>query len=378
MRELICHHTYKWYGLATDLSVYDSHGVVNVPSADFLPDGATPGSGALHFASASSVKVKTGPAWKPLAGVRVECLARVDADLSHYQTFVDADDTFVVYAHNGYLFVTFRIDPSIPQELESGLLGTYKDGITFPGYRLPVNTWFRLALVHDGLTQMQISVDGEAVTWPKGVVFAVRSVGANGICIGNSHDGQQPLNGDLDEIKVWRLDPNRIKRAFLNRPIDKATADCWARYVQSMRAAFVKHPDCAWKLIDGIDAALDRWLRAVTAQGPETRQRFDEVRRDYAKSWREGHLAGPKMRTLIDDWCAWLRLVGISPEGDAAFLALKQSECWKIVERELAGIDCDPQAMALVSLLDKACAGGPTRPPRHRPFELTTPARGRH
>jgi hypothetical protein len=59
--ELICYHTYKWRGLATDISLYDSHGVVNVPSADVLPDGATPGSGALHFTTGSYVQIETNP-----------------------------------------------------------------------------------------------------------------------------------------------------------------------------------------------------------------------------------------------------------------------------------------------------------------------------
>src|SRR5258708_19580967 len=75
--ELICHQTYKWHGLATDLSFYDSHGVVNVPSADVLPDGASPGSGALHFALGSFVQIKTNPGWKPLPWVRLECIVRL-------------------------------------------------------------------------------------------------------------------------------------------------------------------------------------------------------------------------------------------------------------------------------------------------------------
>jgi hypothetical protein len=374
--ELICHQTYKWHGLATDLSFYDSHGVVNVPSADVLPDGASPGSGALHFALGSFVQIETNPGWKPLAGVRVECIVRVSTISSQRQTLIEAHDSFKIFASGGNLFATFRVDPSIPPELEAGLIGTYKDGITFPGYRLPVNKWVRLLLVHDGLTQMQFFVDGEAVTWPRSVLCAVPSVGTNGIRIGNALLGQEPFNGDVDEIQVWRLDPRSIQRAFLNRPFDKATADCWARYAQSMRAAFIKYPDCARKLIDGIDAALERWLRTVTAQGPETRQRFDDVRERYAQLWREGNLAGPEMRTLIADWCAWLKLVGIAPGGDDAFLALKQSECWKLIERELADIDCDPQAMALIGLLDEECGCGtePARPSRGRSSKRATSA----
>jgi hypothetical protein len=123
-------------------------------------------------------------------------------------------------------------------------------------------------------------------------------------------------------------------------------------------------------MIDGIDGALDRWLRAVTSQGPETRQRFDEVRERYSKLWHEGNLAGAEMHTLIADWCSWLRLVDISPEGDDSCLALKKTECWKLIQRELAGIDCDPKAIALVRLFDKEC-GGRSEPPS--PFKSRRP-----
>jgi hypothetical protein len=376
--ELICHQTYKWHGLATDLSFYDSHGTVAVPSADILPDGAAPGSGALHFSSGSYVQIPTNPGWRPLAGIRVECILRLSTISSHRQTLIEASDSFKIFTSGGNLFATFQIDPSIPPELEAGLIGTYKDGITFPGYRLPINKWVRLLLVHDGLTQMQFFVDGVAVTWPRSVQCAVWDVGASGIRIGNALVGQEPLNGDIDEIQVWRLDPKAIQRAFLNRPIDRATADCWARYAQSMRAAFIKYPDCARKLTDGIDAAFERWLRAVTAQGPETRQRFEDVRERYARLWREGKLAGPEMRALIADWCAWLKLVGISPEGDDAFLRLKQSECWNVILNELAGIDCDPQAMALIGLFGEecGCVTEPTRPSPGRSTKRGTSARG--
>ena len=102
-------------------------------------------------------------------------------------------------------------------------------------------------------------------------------------------------------------------------------------------------------------AAWDHWLRAVATQGPETRQRFDEVRERYAKLWREGRLHGPEMAELLGDWCTWLRLVGIEHDGDEAARAISQSECWKRIQKELAGLDCDPQAMALLGLLDKKC-----------------------
>jgi hypothetical protein len=95
-----------------------------------------------------------------------------------------------------------------------------------------------------------------------------------------------------------------VRKQFLDRPLDAATADCWARHVQSLRDAFRKHPDCAKKLTSEIRAAMDRWLHAIVSQGPETRQRFDDVRDRYAALWRQGKLDGPEMRKLIGAWCA--------------------------------------------------------------------------
>ncbi len=357
MWELICHHTYKWHGVATDLSVYDSHGQTQgLTAADFRQDGAAAGSGAWQFHPNSRVFIPTNPGWGPLVGLRVECTARLTSVASHRQMLIHAHKAFKVYAMDRYLFAAFRGRPAAYPDSEWDIAGTYKNGVQVPGYRLPVNKWVRLLFVHDGLTQMSLFVDGEAVTSPHGVLSGIPGVGTKGICIGNSvEDGDQPFPGEIDEVKVWRLDPNRIRKQFLDRPVDKATADCWARHVQSLHDAFRRHPDCAKKLTAEIRDAMDRWLRAVVSQGPETRERFDDVRERYAALWREGKIDGPEMRKLLADWCAWLRLVGIDPCGDDEFQAFKRSECWKLIQRELKGLDCDPQVLALMRLFAEGC-----------------------
>jgi len=357
MWELICHHTYKWQGVATDLSLYDSHGIAeNLSSIDFLADGATPGSGAWRFHLNSRVAVATNPGWRPLVGLRVEATIRMPVLASHRQIVIEAHKSFRLYTMDRYLFGAFHGNPAVYPQQDWDIVSTYKDGLQIPGYRVPLNKWIRVVFEHDGLTQMRLSVDGVAVTSPRGVLSGVPGVGPKGICIGNSVvDGEQPFPGDIDEIKVWRLDPRAVRNQFLGRPIDQATADCWARHVRSLTAAFAKYPDCAKKLTAEMRAALDRWLRVIVAQGPETRQRFDDVREEYAKLWREGKLHGPEMRKLLRDWCAWLRLVGIDPCGDERAQAIKQSECWRMVSKELAGVDCDPQAIALMRLFEQEC-----------------------
>jgi len=343
--------------LATDLSLYDSHGQVqSLTAADFRPDGSAPGSGAWEIHPNSRVFIPTNPGWRPLVGVRVECTFRQTAIASHRHMLIHAHNAFKVFASDRYLFASFRGRPAAYPDSTWDTFGTYKDGLQFPGYRLTINKWVRLFFEHDGMTQMRLLVDGEAVTWPRGVLSGVPGVGPKGIGIGNSvEDGDQPFPGEIDEIKVWRLDPHRVRKQFLDRPVDKDTADCWARHVRSLRDAFRKHPDCAKKLTAEMRSGMDRWLRNILSQGPETRQRFDDVRARYAELWRQGKLDGPEMKKLLGDWCAWLRLIGVDPCGDDAVHALRQSECWRIIQRELVGVACDPQALALMRLFEEQC-----------------------
>jgi hypothetical protein len=359
--ELVCHHSYKWHGIATDLSHYDSHGVVQgLTDNDFAPDGATPGSGAWRFRPNSRVAIATNPGWRPLVGLRVECVVRMPVAAGHRQILIEAHQSFRLYTMDRYLFGAFHGNPAVYPQNDWDVISTYKDGLQVPGYRVPLNQWVRLLFEHDGLTQMRLSVDGVPVTSPRGVLSGVPGVGPKGICIGNSVvDGDQPFPGDIDEVKVWRLDPRRYRNQFQDRPLDQATADCWARHVQSLRAALAEYPDCAKKVTAGISAAVDRWLRAIAAQGPETRQRFDDTRAEYAKLWRAGKIDGPEMRKLLRDWCAWLRLVGIDPDGDEQAQSLRQTECWKLVQKKLASVDCDPQVIALMRMFEQECGCSP-------------------
>lgn len=361
MWELICHQTYKWHGLATDLSHYQSDGAVT--GATFLQDGAATGSGALHFGPGDSVHIENSAAFRSLVGIRVECTLRITTT-GHPKTVIEVDNAFKIFVGGGHVFATFRGKPSVSAGTSWDVLNTYKDGLQFPGYRLPNNTWVRLEFVHDGLTQMQLSVNGMPVTWPRGVLSGIPGSGPRGIRIGNAFDADEPFGGDIDEIKVWRIDPNEPRRQFVRRPIDRETADCWARYLQSLSAAFDKHPDCAKHLHEGFVAGVEHLRRAIAEQGPETRAKFQEVCDRYAALWRAGRIEGPKMRALLKDWCAWLRLVGISPEGDDDFRALFETDCWRLIQKELKPFDCDARATAFRELLRANCGGGRAKGPK--------------
>jgi len=354
--ELICHHTYKWGGTATDLSVYDSHGTTaGLDPSDFHQDGAAPGSGAwrFHATTRHGIAIAPNAGWGPLVGVRVEVTARINtvgfARIG--QTLIDADNSFHIAAYSREIGARFRGDPAV--------YGPSWDWVG-SNFRLKNGQWVRLVWEHDGLAEMRLTVDG-ADTVRRLVLSGVPAVGPKGISIGNTSDGGHPWTGDIDEVKVWRLDPHRVRNQFLGRPIDKDTADCWARYVDSMRAAFEKHPDCARRLTAGMRDAVNRTVREIAAQGPDTRQRTSELAARYAQLWATNDIDTPQMRDTVSDLLTWLRLIGVQPDEDDRTRELKSSRCWKLITGELAGLDCDPKIEALIAMFDDAGRCAPDR-----------------
>jgi hypothetical protein len=83
-------------------------------------------------------------------------------------------------------------------------------------HAVPTNRWARLGFYHDGFAKMQLSIDGRVVG-EKTVGGGVPSVQAAGVAIGNDIADGNPLRGDIDEISIWRLDPNEMRREFLCR-----------------------------------------------------------------------------------------------------------------------------------------------------------------
>ena len=165
---------------------------------------------------------------------------------------------------------------------------------------------------HDGLSEMRLTIEGAEIVRHL-VLSGVPGVGPKGISIGNRLDGRRPWTGDIDEVKVWRLNPNRVGNQFLGRPIDKETADCWARYVDSMRAAFAKYPDCAKKLTAGMRDAVKSLARGRDPAGARL-ERTSELAARYAELWATNNIDGQDMRQASSDLVTWLRLIGGQPD----------------------------------------------------------------
>ncbi len=213
--------------------------------------------------------------------------------------------------------------------------------------------------MHDGLDTMELYADGQLVARRTGLLAGVPGVGSQGVFIGTSGTyTTHVLDGDIDEVKVWRLNPNIMDEQFFSRPVDKAVANCWERFFRSLAEALDRHPDCARLIQRTINEAVDRLRRTIIARGPETRERFERTSREYLQLWRAGKLDSPEMDKLFADWCTWLRLVDISIEDDPALQELLRSNCLRRVLARCEPLDCDPQAAALLQLIMRNCHQG--------------------
>jgi Concanavalin A-like lectin/glucanases superfamily len=363
MWELICHHTYKCGGLPVDLSDYDSHGYAN--NVNILPDGVVAESGALQFTQPGSrVRVPVSPAWQPLGGIMVEVTARILTQAAHWQVLIAGDGAFSFFLREHILFAIFTTPPGLSTWPLTGTLAD-TDGISsaqglftptdFPTFSIPMGEWSRFGFMHNGLDTMELFVNGQLIGRRTMLKAGVPAVGLNGVSIGNAPDNDnQFLDGDIDEIKVWRIDPEAVPRNFLSRPYDQATADCWEQFVRRIRDALTSNPDCA-DLVGKLESVIDRLRRVILAKGPETRERYVKTCREYARLWRAGKLDSPEMAKLIADWCTWTRLVGIVPGDDPEVISILRSSCLKDVLGKCGSLDCDPQVVALINLIANVC-----------------------
>ena len=94
-----------------------------------------------------------------------------------------------------------------------------------------------VGFVHDGLSLCELYLDGTMIARKEAISLAMPAITSAGIFVGNSNpilsdsggnwEGAGPLLGSVDDIKIWRLDPQARRRQFFGRPMDESTADAW-------------------------------------------------------------------------------------------------------------------------------------------------------
>jgi hypothetical protein len=219
MWQLICHQTYKYQGIPVDLSGYDNHG--QTTDVDFLPDGATPGSGALSFTRPDSkVAIPVNSSWRPLTGLYVQCVMRITAYRVPPRVLIAGDSAFLFQISQGGLFAT---------------AGGSTLGLDVGG-TVPLNTWTTVAFGHDGLNTMELYIDDQLMGRRTDLTTGVPGVAGGGISIGNAltPDLQHVFEGEIDDVKVWRIDPLAMWHDFIQRPINWKQAVCWAEFTTAL------------------------------------------------------------------------------------------------------------------------------------------------
>jgi hypothetical protein len=360
--ELICHHTYDCFeGTPVDHTDHDSHGQL-VDDPPFLADGITPGSGALRFDKPQSrVHIMPKGPWLTLGGIQVEITFRVLKHVGNWQMLIAADGSFQAFLRDDIIFVSFPTSPdksTWPLANSDGITSAADFPITgFPTYRVPVGVWTVLGFRHDGLDKMELFANGDLISRRNGLKAGIPGVGPLGYAIGNAPGtATNPLLGDIDEVKVWRLNPHIVDDLFWSRPVESDVADCWRSFVLCLAGAMDRDPECAQVVHRLLNEFLDRIQRAIVAKGPETRERFNRTSQKYLELWQAGDIAGPEMSKLFAEWCAWLQLVGISLADDSLLKDLLGLDCLKKVLACCEPFDCDPQWAPFIQLIAQGCA----------------------
>jgi hypothetical protein len=213
-----------------------------------------------------------------------------------------------------------------------------------PNIEVPYDQWVTLGFLHDGLTTIELSIDGVTVArtkprWPVRPEF--------GATIGNAGYVEFPLVGDVDEVKIWRLDPYRIPRDFFDRPKDDATVRCWLEFLRWWRRWRKTNPECADEM-DELVATLTHTLSTQLASSPMWPDRFLAVKRGYHELWQHNRMGGEEMATLLNEFAGELKKNGVDPDRDQLLNRLLDSNCFHRFRAEMPSLDCDPELATLL------------------------------
>jgi hypothetical protein len=220
---------------------------------------------------------------------------------------------------------------------------------------VPANTWVTLGFYHDGFATMQLAMDG-VVVGQTSVTAGVPSVQGGGVIIGNITASGQPLLGEIDEVRIWRLDPNAVRREFLCRHYDAKTAACWTAIARAVNAWAQAQPTQAAAIAALINAQIAGKIRAILQLPPSEQAKLRAILESYCKLWCSGPIDGTQMRNVLRQWFAALVANGIAPNLD-----LTTGELQGVIDAAKGlTLDCDPGGIRFLQLIrqELQAAGG--------------------
>jgi hypothetical protein len=353
MLELICQQRYRAQGVPVDLSPYRNHGSATDTTTDV--DSAL-GHDVIGFANPDSrvaIGLGTFGAWSPLISLKIEVVARLDPRASRRLSLVEGDGSFSFYVTE--MAIAANVTAASGTSMYVRADEEYSpDGMLHP---VPANTWATLGFYHDGFATMELAMNG-VVVGRTTVTAGVPSVQGGGVMIGNTAAGGLPLLGEIDEVRIWRLDPNAIRREFLCRHYNAKTAACWEAIARAVKAWAQAQPAEAAALAALIDGQIAGKVRELLGLPPAEQAQLRAILTHLAKLWCQGPIDGAQMRNVLRQWFAALAANGIAPSLD-----LTTGELQGLIDmatREGLTLNCDPAAIRFLQLVHQEllAAGG--------------------
>ena len=329
MWELICDHHYRWGKIAGDASPWR-------PASDGFPSaGVTtvPDGYGLRFPGPQSrIAIKQTKPWVTLGGIRVEITARI-ASYKPSRFLIDGE-SFSMMLHHGLL---------IGAGTGRDVLNTYSSTLG-----PPLNKWTRYTFEHNSFNQMCLFIDDDLAA-TRGVVNPVAGVGPKGVAIGNallSNNGY--FGGDIERVRVWRIDPIAMRRQFLARPLDRATADCWTKFINAINAALAANPECAQWLLNALADLQKKFLDALKQLSPDKLAEFNQFVLQYDALWRAGLIDDPAMSGLLNTFRDFLIKENVVVLTDPLWKRIAEDKCMQSLLKALPRMDCDPEMLAIL------------------------------
>jgi hypothetical protein len=344
MWELICHHQYRWGTIAADRSKWRSDG----RAASVTP---LPGDAGLRFATQQSrviIPRKEGDAWGSIRAIRVEIVASRPhgAGFGHLGgggTLIDADQSFRVGFDGGL------------QEIIIQMLG---QTVSFRP-DLPADNWVTISFWHDGVNQLHYGWsytlasglgEGAGGGSPFYVPGQVPPVGPEGVWIGNRIGAPAGyLNGNIQSVKIWRLDPNTMIKKFLGRPFTPSQLDCWIKFKKKLDEVTAQDPECAVWLDRTIGQIRADFLQRLSQKSPEKVGEFQAMCTAYQELWAAGKVGSPEMKALMARLRDWLKSEHLFAVDDPDLQGTLSNPCFRTFTAAVGGIECDPQSQALLN-----------------------------
>jgi hypothetical protein len=355
MLQLITHHSYKLPGAAIDLSRFENHGAAK--HTGFELDGAKRLSGAMVFSrSDSEIRILKSPTYTSLGALRIEMLVKFDTLPTTRMNLIEGHLAFAFFVlPGGTLSGTFLGPATVGAPptwhgVESGPPFS-PDGAL---HTVTAGKWITLTYSHDGYRGLEVAIDGTTVGRRNDLVSSVGSVGSFGTTVGNWPDAPKfTLKGQVDDLKVWRRDPDAMSDEFFSRPIGKKEGDCWAHLFAELASRLRDRDETLIALILRMEQFLIRSVHdSAHDAGFLARNRSFSER--FVKLWTSGNAASREMETLLRLWLPQiLQAMSITPL-DTSLKSITDGVAQIESVRRIRPFDCDPNFAIFLKIVRNA------------------------